>query len=148
MGTCDTTLRTDYGMDCFKTSRHVWCRTEVIGLFSYVEQVGHQHEVWCFDVNPTETRLIAGSTDSFLRVWTLQMPGSNVDNNGIESIQPNKSRKLVHQANPSSIQQSDSSVDLAYATYYGTLSRTGTSTTTSTTSTARVTHVLHIKLLV
>ena len=33
--------------------------------------VGHRGEVWAFDVSPDEDRLITGSSDSQMRVWTV-----------------------------------------------------------------------------
>ena len=33
--------------------------------------VGHKHEVWCFDINKEETRLVAASSDDNLRVWKI-----------------------------------------------------------------------------
>jgi U3 small nucleolar RNA-associated protein 12 len=33
--------------------------------------VGHRSEVWTFDINAQETRLVSGSVDTKLRVWCL-----------------------------------------------------------------------------
>lgn len=35
--------------------------------------VGHRHEVWSFDVNEPETRLVTGSSDGELRVYQLDL---------------------------------------------------------------------------
>jgi U3 small nucleolar RNA-associated protein 12 len=33
--------------------------------------IGHRNEVWSFDINPEQTRLVTGSTDDKLRVWKI-----------------------------------------------------------------------------
>lgn len=37
----------------------------------YLPYLGHRNELWSFDINPEETRMITGSVDTKLRLWTL-----------------------------------------------------------------------------
>lgn len=97
--------------------------------------MGHRNEVWSFDINPSETRLISGSSDHELRVWSLKRPDSDSggaaaanDEDGKQDEESRKVRKLTSGSSPSSSSLLYSAEEAAandIATFYGILKRTG-----------------------